>query len=135
MSGASSGWFVSSFSCWGAVPSSHPELLSSFCACLGEGDLLPKKVVVARILLFALVLRSCARGKSSHSPTMEGSPTFKLSVWKEENVTCLFVSFLEADERLEWTRGRCKPLLALHAFLPTSLQWLVGELDSETGWG
>lgn len=53
--------------------------------------------------------------------------TFELNAQKEENVTCLFVSFLEVDEA---TRGRCKPLLDLHTPLPLSCQWLAGELDS-----
>lgn len=59
--------------------------------------------------------------------------TFEL---KEENVTCPFVSFLEAD-KAGAAEGQMWPprLLALCASLPPARWRLLGELDSEPGWG
>lgn len=81
--GVSAGGFAKSFSCRGAVPSSHPSGPAQ-----GRDISYPSRWLLHS--LFFLLFPFPHRGRVVL--------TFELSARKEENVTRLFVSFLEADE-------------------------------------
>lgn len=123
MRGVSAGWFVSSFSCQGAASSLHPELLSFFCGFSGEGDILGDTQQGGHCTQYPFCACTVLLHKGEELPFPYCGrvvETFELNAQKEENVTCLFVSFLEVDEA-GMDKGQMQTTSRCPHFPPTEL--------------